>query len=555
VEEIAMASFTTSPNRAVDFYNFDIDDLISNTLFVANATTWRTGPSALDPGTHVDFQGVGFTYSGGGLTGGTINSITSSVAGDFDFQIAGLSLSAATFNAYRSAHDSAGFLAFVFSGNDTITGSNLDDHLIGYEGSDSLVGLNGNDLLDGGAGSDTLTGGKGIDIYMIDSLTDVINESGGDADDTVWATVDVDLNLAAFNGIENVHVWGMDNLSVTGDAGWNSLGGNDGDNTILGNAGNDWILGGKGSDVLNGGIGADSLHGEQGDDTYYVDNPLDTVNEATNIGGDYGGSDTVFSSRKDFTLPVYFEDLTLTGGALNGTGNAAANTLIGNGYDNKLDGKADHDKMIGGDGNDTYYVDNAKDVVVETSTGGNADVIHSWVSYTLSSYVETLYLEGKNAVSGTGSDQDNTIIGNILDNTLNGGAGKDHLFGSDGKDTLIGGDGDDWMHGDGGNDTIDTSAGNDVVSYMSKLDGFDVILGFDGDKTGGQDYLDLNAYFDALGVDLEDRAARVGLVDNGAVVDVWIDTNGNNSLDTKIVEIHTTDALKVGEDVSVNVLF
>jgi Ca2+-binding RTX toxin-like protein len=554
VEEIAMATFTTSPNRAVDFSYFDIDDLIGNYLFAATATTWRTGPSALDPGTHVDVQGVGLTYSGGTLTGGTINTITSTVAGDFDFQITGLSMSADTFNAYRGAHDSEGFLAFVFNGDDTIAGSNLDDHLVGYAGNDHLVGMNGNDILDGGAGSDTLTGGKGLDIYVIDSLTDVIQETGGDKDDTAWATVDVDLNLAAFDGIENVHVWGTDNLSVTGDTAWNSLHGNDGDNTILGKAGNDLIWGWKGSDVLDGGTGADNLQGGQGDDTYYVDNAGDVVSETTPIGGDYGGLDTVISSTKSFSLSFYFENLTLTGAALNGTGNALANTLIGNANANKLDGKEDADKMIGGDGNDTYYVENAKDVVTETSTGGTDDKVYSAVTYTLSSYVEELYLTGNAGISGTGNDQNNSIHGNGGANKIDGGAGEDWLAGGGGADTLIGGDGDDWMHGDGGNDTINTSLGNDIVAYSSKLDGFDVIQGFDGDATGGQDRLDLYGYFESLGVPLEDRAARVGLEDTGAVVNVWIDTDGNKSLDTKIAEIHTTATLKVGEDVIVAAL-
>jgi Ca2+-binding RTX toxin-like protein len=145
-----------------------------------------------------------------------------------------------------------------------------------------------------------------------------------------------------------------------------------------------------------------------------------------------------------------------------------------------------------------------------------------------------------------GKGDDIYVIDSLTDVILESGAG---------ADTLIGGDGDDWMRGDAGNDTIDTSAGNDVVSYLSKLDGFDIIQGFDGDATGGQDHLDLNSYFDALGVDSEDRAGRVGLVDNGAVVDVWIDTDGNNFLDTKIAAVHSTDTLTVGEDVNVNVLY
>ncbi|WP_395020467.1 calcium-binding protein [Dongia sp.] len=549
-----MANFTTSPNNGVDFNNFDIDDLIGNFLFVANATNWRTGPSNLDPSTYVEVQGVGLTYSNGALTGGTITSITSIVTGAFDFQIANLSLSAASFNAYRLAGDSQGFLAAVFNGDDTITGSNQDDTLMGYAGNDKLNGNNGDDYLDGGAGSDTMTGGKGDDVYVIDSLTDVIVETGGDAGDAVLATVDVNLDLKAFDGIEDVMLLGAADLSIAGDASWNALWGNEGNNTILGKAGNDDIFGAGGKDVIDGGIGADTLWGGLGDDTYYVDNPGDVVTETESVK-DGGGADTVIST-KDFALSAYVENLTLTGGALVGTGNALANTLIGNTKDNTLDGGTGYDTMIGGDGNDTYMVNNSKDVVVETSTGGTFDTVLSEAfAYTLPDYVENLTLRGNAGISGTGNDAHNMIIGNKAANKIDGAGGSDWLFGGDGADTLIGGDGDDWMRGEGGNDTIDVSAGNDVVSYASKLDGFDIILGFDGDKTGGQDYLDLNLYFDKLGVDVEDREARVGLVDNGAVVDVWIDTDGNNFLDTKIAEIHTTDTLKVGEDVATNVLF
>jgi Ca2+-binding RTX toxin-like protein len=548
VEEIAMASFTTSPNRAVDFSNFDIDDLIGNVLFVANATTWRTGPSNLDPGTHVDVQGVGFTYSGGTLTGGTINTITSTVAGDFDFQIDGLALSADTFNAYRWAHSSEGFLNLIFNGDDTITGSNLDDYLVAYAGNDKLVGLNGDDFLNGGTGDDTLTGGKGHDTYVIDSLSDIIQETGGDKDDLVWASVDVDLNLKAFDGIENVELMGAANLSLKGDYGWNSLHGNDGDNTILGMTGNDQIWGGKGNDILDGGFGADELLGKQGDDTYYVDNAGDQISENGAFGGDAGGSDTVVCSLTSFTLSAYFENLTLTGAALYGTGNALGNTLIGNANANVLDGQGGIDTMIGGDGNDSYYVQNSKDVVTEFVTGGTADAVHSTIlAYTLPSYIERLYLDGNSGISGTGNELANEIFGNGAANKIDGAAGNDYLSGGGGADTLIGGDGNDTLRGGAGDDKLDTSLGDDTVIYAN-LEGFDVIDGFDGDASGGQDRLDLAYYFNAHNVDISDRAARVGLVDDGAVVNVWIDTNGNNSLDTKIVEIHSTDTITVDQD-------
>ncbi|MGI4778986.1 MAG: calcium-binding protein [Janthinobacterium lividum] len=52
-----------------------------------------------------------------------------------------------------------------FAGNDTITGSSLDDFLYGGEGDDTVNGGAGADFLVGGAGNDVLNGGTGTDTY------------------------------------------------------------------------------------------------------------------------------------------------------------------------------------------------------------------------------------------------------------------------------------------------------------------------------------------------------------------------------------------------------
>jgi len=549
-----MVTFTTNADHAANFGNFDVSDLDGQYLYQATATTWEVGPFFVDAGSSIAFQGVGFTYSGGALTGGTINSITSYTSGALDFQISGMAMSAASFNAYQAANDSFGFLGAVFNGNDTLTGSKLDDALTGFAGNDYLEGLDGDDVLNGDAGADTLVGGKGDDIYIIDSALDVIKETGGSTDDQVWSMISVDLNKAAFNGIERVLLMGNAGLSAIGDDGANGLTGNNAANKLSGGGGSDELRGNGGNDILDGGTGDDIMYGGAGSDTYYVDSDDDHTVEAE--FGDPGGTDLVYSGVKNFTLQDYFENLTLTGAALNGTGNDLANTITGNANANILDGKGGADTMTGAAGSDWYLVDDTKDKTVEISTGGTADTVFSTATTTLSNNVEHLFLLGVNAIDGTGNASINHIYGNAADNKLSGAGGNDWLYGGDGEDSLVGGAGNDHMTGGKGDDTLDTSSGNDTVLYNSAADGFDVILGFDGNATGGQDTLNLNDYFEALGVNnLADRAARVGLADNGATVDVWIDTDGDDALDVKIAEIHTIDVVKVGEDIAVALPF
>ncbi len=100
--------------------------------------------------------------------------------------------------------------------------------------------------------------------------------------------------------------------------------------------------------VIDGGTGADTMAGGTGDDTYYVDNVGDVVTEVTKQG-----VDTVISTV-DYSLASlpYVENLTLSGTALNATGNSYANKIIGNASDNVIVGGAGNDSLNGGLGND-----------------------------------------------------------------------------------------------------------------------------------------------------------------------------------------------------------
>ena len=55
------------------------------------------------------------------------------------------------------------------------------------------------------------------------------------------------------------------------------------------------------------------------------------------------------------------------------TGTAANDVLVGTNDDDTLNGLLGADKMAGGDGNDTYFVDQAGDVVTELNDKGLYD--------------------------------------------------------------------------------------------------------------------------------------------------------------------------------------
>jgi Ca2+-binding RTX toxin-like protein len=174
------------------------------------------------------------------------------------------------------------------------------------------------------------------------------------------------------------------------------------------------------------------MAGGFGDDTYIVDNTGDIVTE---IAG--AGTDRVESSVT-YTLSANVENLTLTGAAaINGTGNGLANSLVGNNGDNLLDGAGGADTMAGGLANDTYFVDNVGDVVIEAA-GAGTDRVQASITHTLAANVENLTLAGAAAINGTGNGLANSLVGNTANNMLNGGDGADSLNGGGGADSLTG---------------------------------------------------------------------------------------------------------------------
>jgi Ca2+-binding RTX toxin-like protein len=384
--------------------------------------------------------------------------------------------------------------------NNTITGNNVNN---------ILSGLDGNDTLDGGKGKDTMYGGAGDDTYIVDSLGETIIENAGEGTDTVRSIVTFTLGAE----VENLVLTGTATAHAFGNALGNTLTGNTANNTLNGGGGADVMVGGRGNDVyfiddagdivvenaaegtdivntaatttlganienlvltgaaaidgtgnaldnaitgnaanntLDGGLGRDRMSGGGGDDTFLVDNAGDAIAEGTGMG-----TDLVIASIS-YSLALNVENLTLTGAALNGTGNVLNNTLTGNALANTLNGGAGADVMIGGAGNDTYIVDNASDVISELA-GEGTDTVSASGSYTLGAELENLTLGGTLVINGTGNALDNIITGNTKNNILSGGAGNDTLNGGAGTDTLLGGLGDD---------TYDVDVATDIVTEL-----------------------------------------------------------------------------------------
>src|ERR1044071_8162179 len=91
--------------------------------------------------------------------------------------------------------------------------------------------------------------------------------------------------------------------------------------------------------------------------------------------------------------------------------------------------------MVGGPGNDIYYVDAAGDQVVENPNEGN-DIVYATFNYTLGANVDSVVLvEGAGNIDAAGSSLVNALIGNSGNNVLDGKGGNDYMVGGAGNDT------------------------------------------------------------------------------------------------------------------------
>ncbi len=376
-------------------------------------------------------------------------------------------------------------------GNDTLIGAGGDDSLSGEQGNDTLNGGDDNDWLDGGTGDDSLTGGDGFDTFWFAREQygepaafgdDVINDFSIDDDrldfynvpeftglaDVLAAVVsgpsdpDLVIEFTSTDGssglpeLNRITLIGItaDDLSDM-DISYAPIQGTDGPDTITGTSGDDNIQGLGGDDQIDGLAGNDQLDGDSGDDQLSGGDGHDSLRGGL-------GSD-LLDGGDGFDRAEFWDSSNTTGVSVDLT--TAPTT-----------------------------VDGFVDVIPVADGSGGTDYLRSIEHISGTNFDDTLI----------GDPEHNNFWGDDGNDTLHGGGGFDTLNGGQGDDELFGeGDGD-WLHGDPGDDLIDGGAGNDTADfwYHDISSGITVDLtdtpisagGYSGvipvaDGTGGTDYL------------------------------------------------------------------
>uniref|UniRef100_UPI0031E0FB9A calcium-binding protein n=1 Tax=Inquilinus sp. TaxID=1932117 RepID=UPI0031E0FB9A len=379
------------------------------------------------------------------------------------------------------------------------------------------------DNLYGGAGADQLDGGAGFDLARYD------NAAAGVIADLQAGGNKGDAQGDAYTSIEGLVGTAFDDM-LTGDGGANLLSGGGGDNRLDGGAGNDVLLGGAGTDTMTGGAGADHLDGGAGpvDNAIYSSSPAGvTVDLSLGIGHGGDAEGDTLSGIEVVNGSFSFDDTLI--------GDGAANWLFGLGGNDRLDGGAGADLLVGdstlpGDaGVDTagYSTSTAGvtvDLISGLGHGGDAEGDRlSGIENVIGSALADRLIAGAGANALTGGAGDDALHGGAGADVLDGGDGvdqadyrgsaaavtvdllahtaasgdaqgdtltgienlfgsslDDHLTGDDGRTILGGGNGADTLIGNGGDDSLAGEAGDDSLDGG---DGNDRLIGGDGVDT------------------------------------------------------------------------
>jgi len=357
-----------------------------------------------------------------------------------------------------------------------IIGDSSSQTILGTTNNDAIYAGSGNDVVNAGLGNDLIIGGNGAgnDVY-----------NGGAGIDTVKYTSalsGITVNLSAKTGTATSTSGGdaanIGNDTLTGIE--NIIAGNY-DDTLIGSSANNVFTGEGGNDNLTGLGGVDVLNGQEGSDLYVMTLAADHTAAEINDTGSSGIDEVRFTTAKASTLTLYAGDQGIESVVIGtGTSSSAVTTGI-------------------------------------TANNINASAV-------------------TNALSITGNNGNNSLIGTAYADTLTGNAGNDVLSGGAGADTLIGGIGNDTYVIDNIGDTITegASAGTDLVQSSISY-----ILGSNLENLTLTGSSNINSSGNTLANTITGNAGN-NILDGGDGVDALVGGAGN---DTYIVDVITATGL------------
>lgn len=391
---------------------------------------------------------VGTNTFSGGAGDDTITG-TGATSSWIDYSLDGI-LEGATTNLSVSMLQSisAGRGNDIIVGVNNITGSAYNDVFYGNSSVNTINGGAGDDTIEGYGGSDILDGGTNTAAgdtvsYALENKISVTLNDSGTSTVGVWNGTNYTTEIDTISNFENISGSNSVTASLNGDV----ITGNSSNNTIWGNAGDDLLFGGAGNDSIDGGSDNDTIAGGSGADVI-----------TGGLGNDVlRGGGTAYN---------------------NGSADGFADTLYGNSGDDVLYGMLDSDTLYGGDNATTF---SGSDTINYSELGaGSAVYVDINATAGLSFAQLTTNATIKDTIFGfnnvTGSNGDDTIVGNVNNNSLSAGSGNDVLYMSSVAAVS--------SASTAGNDNIDMGTGDDnLYIFASELTSSDVVNGNTGNDT------------------------------------------------------------------------
>lgn len=152
------------------------------------------------------------------------------------------------------------------------------------------------------------------------------------------------------------------------------------------------------------------------------------------------------------------------------TGTAANETFDGN----VTPGATAGDTLVGGDGDDTYFISDDMTTITEDAGEGTMDTVVTDQDFDLADHTNStggaseieeveLWYASDIDVDMSLATWDTEITGNDGANVITGGSGVDDIFAGAGDDTITTGAGDDLIDDQDGNDIVNAGAGADKI--------------------------------------------------------------------------------------------